>query len=157
MVRARIFTYECEQCGSEIIVTPSGETQLSPIYCCGIKVTEISSEAKKPSRPKKKTAKKTVKKAHALEPGSHAVLELIGGIYWVEKFADGRETREEIDGKSVLQLILQAIEKYAEQVEWNSLTLRQQKNRMAKEAAEDIASAMAPVPTEAESDGPEPE
>ena len=62
MVRARIFTYECEQCGSEIIVTPSGETQLSPIYCCGIKVTEISSEAKKLSRPEKNTSKKAAKK-----------------------------------------------------------------------------------------------
>jgi hypothetical protein len=65
MVKARIFTYECKQCGSEIIVTPSGESQLSPIYCCGIKVTEISSGKKKPARPKKKTAKKAVKKVSA--------------------------------------------------------------------------------------------
>jgi len=65
MVKARILTYECEQCGSEIIVTPSGETQLSPIYCCGIKVREISSEAKKPAMPKKKTAKKAAKKVPA--------------------------------------------------------------------------------------------
>lgn len=65
MVKARILTYECEECGSEIIVTPSGETQLSPIYCCGIEVTEISSERKKPASPKKKTAKKAVKKVLA--------------------------------------------------------------------------------------------
>jgi len=65
MVKARIFTYECEQCGSEIIVTPSGETQLSPIYCCGIEVTEISSEGKKPAMPEKKTAKKAAQKVSA--------------------------------------------------------------------------------------------
>ena len=60
MVKARIFSYECEQCGSEIIVTSSGESQLSPIYCCGIEVTEISSEAKKAA--KKIPAKKVVAK-----------------------------------------------------------------------------------------------
>jgi hypothetical protein len=65
MVKARIFSYECEECGSEIIVTSSGESQLSPIYCCGIEVTEISSEVKKPAMPKKKTAKKAAKKVPA--------------------------------------------------------------------------------------------
>jgi hypothetical protein len=65
MAKARIFTYECEQCGSEIVVTPSGETQLSPIYCCGIKVTEISSGGKKTARTEKKIAKKTAKKVSA--------------------------------------------------------------------------------------------
>jgi hypothetical protein len=60
MVKARILTYECEECGSQIIVTPSGETQLSPIYCCGIEVREISSEAKKAA--KKVPAKKVVAK-----------------------------------------------------------------------------------------------
>jgi hypothetical protein len=60
---ARIVTYECEQCGSEIIVTETGETQLSPIYCCGITVTEVSAVGKKPAAPKKKAAKKVVKKA----------------------------------------------------------------------------------------------
>jgi len=60
MVKARILSYECEQCGSEIIVTSSGESQLSPIYCCGIEVTEISSEVKKAA--KKIPAKKVVAK-----------------------------------------------------------------------------------------------
>lgn len=59
MAKARIITYECEECGSEIIVTPTGETVLSPIYCCGIKVAEISSVEKKPSMSAKKTVKKT--------------------------------------------------------------------------------------------------
>ena len=44
---ARIVTYECEQCGSEIVVTETGETLLSPIYCCGVTVTEVSSVEKK--------------------------------------------------------------------------------------------------------------
>jgi len=57
MARKRTVTYECEQCGSEIVVTSTGEGELSPVYCCGIKVTEISSTRKKAVRPKKKTAK----------------------------------------------------------------------------------------------------
>ncbi len=59
---ARIVTYECEQCGSEIIVTETGETQLSPIYCCGISVTEVNSLGKKQATPKKKAAQKVAKK-----------------------------------------------------------------------------------------------
>jgi len=62
MENARIISYECEQCGSEIIVTSTGEGQLSPIYCCGFEVIEVSSVAKK-AAAKKKTAKKAVKKA----------------------------------------------------------------------------------------------
>ncbi len=59
---ARIITYECEQCGSEIIVTATGETQLSPIYCCNVAVTEVSSVEKKQANPQKKAAKKLAKK-----------------------------------------------------------------------------------------------
>jgi hypothetical protein len=62
MAEARVITYECEECGSEIVVTPTGETVLSPIYCCGIEVTELSSAKKKPSKPAKKTARKITKK-----------------------------------------------------------------------------------------------
>jgi hypothetical protein len=57
MARRRTVTYECEQCGSEIVVTSAGEGELSPLYCCGIEVTEISSNVKKVVRPKKKAAK----------------------------------------------------------------------------------------------------
>ena len=59
---ARIVTYGCEQCGSEIVVTETGETLLSPIYCCGVTVTEVSSVEKKQGKPKKKPAKKVTKK-----------------------------------------------------------------------------------------------
>ena len=59
---ARIITYECEQCGSEIVVTESLGTQLSPIYCCGIGVTEVSVAQKKFAKPKKKAMKKVTKK-----------------------------------------------------------------------------------------------
>jgi len=58
----KIITYECEQCGSEIVVTATGETLLSPIYCCGVTVTEVSSVAKKQGTAKKKPAKKVAKK-----------------------------------------------------------------------------------------------
>jgi len=57
MARKRTVTYECEQCGSEIVVTSTGEGELSPVYCCGIEVTELSSTGKKAVRPKKKVAK----------------------------------------------------------------------------------------------------
>ena len=62
MAKAMVVTYECEQCGTEVVVTETGETMLSPIYCCGMEVTEISSVEKKPLRPQKKAAKKVAKK-----------------------------------------------------------------------------------------------
>jgi site-specific recombinase XerD len=62
MAKAMVVTYECEQCGTEVVVTETGETMLSPIYCCGMQVTEVSSVEKKPVKPKKKTVKKVAKK-----------------------------------------------------------------------------------------------
>jgi hypothetical protein len=61
-IMARVITYNCDVCGSEIVVTDTGESQLSPIYCCGVEVTEVSSAQKKQAKPKKKAAKKTTKK-----------------------------------------------------------------------------------------------
>ncbi|HET6516465.1 MAG TPA: hypothetical protein VFG09_15030 [Thermodesulfovibrionales bacterium] len=58
---ARIITYECEECGHRIVSTPTGETRLEPIYCCGAVVTEISSGKGKEGR-QKKTTKRTAKK-----------------------------------------------------------------------------------------------
>ena len=58
----KIVTYECTQCGSEIVVTESLESELSPIYCCGIEVAEIAAKEKKPAAPKKKAVKKVAKK-----------------------------------------------------------------------------------------------
>jgi hypothetical protein len=63
MAKARIITYECEQCGSEIVVTSTGEGRLSPMYCCGLEVNEVSSAQKKAAKPAKKTAQKGTKKA----------------------------------------------------------------------------------------------
>ena len=65
---AKIINYECEQCGTEIVVTEANGAELRPIYCCGIEIVEISSSAKKHAPGKtagklvKKTVKKTVKK-----------------------------------------------------------------------------------------------
>lgn len=59
---ARIITYECKQCGTEVVVTPTLESQLSPVYCCGMEVAEISGVQKKRPQPKKKSVKKPVKK-----------------------------------------------------------------------------------------------
>jgi hypothetical protein len=58
----KIVTYECTQCGSEIVVTESLESELSPIYCCGIEVAEISAKEKKPAASRKKAVKKVAKK-----------------------------------------------------------------------------------------------
>ena len=57
MARTRTVTYECEQCGSEIVVTSTGEGELSPIYCCGIEATKTSLPGEKTVRPKKTVAK----------------------------------------------------------------------------------------------------
>jgi hypothetical protein len=65
MAKAIVLTYECKQCGSEIVVTSTGETQLSPIYCCGLEVSEVSSVEKK---PKKRAAKKIAKKVSKKKP-----------------------------------------------------------------------------------------
>jgi hypothetical protein len=62
MAQATIVTYECELCGSEVIVTNTGESRLSPIYCCGMEVTQISSAKKKPKKVAKKAVKKGTKK-----------------------------------------------------------------------------------------------
>jgi hypothetical protein len=64
----RIITYNCEVCGSEIVVSETGESQLSPIYCCGVEVREISSAQKKKAKPKKKAAKKATKKTARKKP-----------------------------------------------------------------------------------------
>jgi hypothetical protein len=74
---ARIVTYECEECGTEVVVTESGETSLRPIYCCGLEITEVSSipqaggskkkavgkMAKKPAKGLKKAVAKSTAKA----------------------------------------------------------------------------------------------
>jgi hypothetical protein len=57
MARQKPVTYECEQCGSEIVVTSTGEGELSPIYCCGIEVVQVGSPVKKAPRPKRTAAK----------------------------------------------------------------------------------------------------
>jgi hypothetical protein len=68
MAKATIITYECEECGSEIVVTPTGEAQLSPIYCCGFAVTEVAPAPKKASAPKKKAVTKAVTKVSKKKP-----------------------------------------------------------------------------------------
>lgn len=57
----KVITYECDTCGCEVVVTEATDTQLSPLYCCGAELQEVSCE-ERPARPKKKTVKKAVKK-----------------------------------------------------------------------------------------------
>jgi hypothetical protein len=58
---AKVITYECDQCGCEVVVTSTAETDMMPIYCCGLEVKEVTLAGKKAVGPKK-TAKKSVKK-----------------------------------------------------------------------------------------------
>jgi len=62
MAKAVVVTYECERCGTEVVVSEAFGAQLSPIYCCGMEIVEISSVEKKPAKAKKKTVKKVAKK-----------------------------------------------------------------------------------------------
>jgi len=62
MAKEKIVTFECTECGSEVVVTANGEVQLSPIYCCGVEVTETTSGLRKQTKPKKQITKKTTKK-----------------------------------------------------------------------------------------------
>ena len=54
----RIVTYECEECGTEVVVTETGGTALMPIYCCGMEVTEVSSVPKTAGKKKSAAAKR---------------------------------------------------------------------------------------------------
>jgi len=70
MAKQRIITYECEECGSEIVVNPVEGMQLSPIYCCGVQVTEISSGPEEPAPKKKIKAKPAAKRITAKKPSA---------------------------------------------------------------------------------------
>jgi hypothetical protein len=62
MARMRVVTFECRECGSEVVVTATGEVELAPIYCCGVEVAETTSDVSRPAKPKKRITKKTTKK-----------------------------------------------------------------------------------------------
>lgn len=59
---ARVVTYECNECGCAIMVSEAPDTELEPIYCCGMEVTEVSSSEKKSAKKVRKTVKKGTKK-----------------------------------------------------------------------------------------------
>jgi hypothetical protein len=60
MATGKVMTFECGQCGTEVVVNAAGEMELSPIYCCGVMVTEVPSQQKKSAKTKKKVARKPV-------------------------------------------------------------------------------------------------
>jgi hypothetical protein len=62
MARMRVVTFECRECGSEVVVTATGEVELTPIYCCGVEVAETTSGVSGQAKPKKRITKKTTKK-----------------------------------------------------------------------------------------------
>jgi hypothetical protein len=62
MAKAIVITYECQRCGTDIVVSKAFGAELRPIYCCGMEITEVSSVEKKPAKSKKKAVKKVAKK-----------------------------------------------------------------------------------------------
>lgn len=62
MATLRTVDYVCEVCGTEIAVTGEGEGSLSPIYCCGVTVSEVAVRPVKKSGAAKTGAKKKPKK-----------------------------------------------------------------------------------------------
>lgn len=54
MARLTSVIYECELCGSEITVKGDGSGELSPIYCCGMTVSEMPIDRPRSPKPKKK-------------------------------------------------------------------------------------------------------
>lgn len=69
---AKIITYECAQCGSEVVVTEAAGARMSPIYCCGISVIKTRPGKKSPAKTKKKVASKkpAAKKTAAKKPAA---------------------------------------------------------------------------------------
>jgi hypothetical protein len=65
MATMRVVTFECRECGSEVVVTATGEVELAPIYCCGVEVAETTSGVSRQAKPKKQITKKTAKKTAA--------------------------------------------------------------------------------------------
>jgi hypothetical protein len=65
MAKMRVVTFECTECGSEVVVTATGEIELTPIYCCGVEVAETTSGVSRQAKPKKLATKKTAKKTAA--------------------------------------------------------------------------------------------
>ncbi len=74
MAASKSVVYGCDICGTEVSVTGEGLANLSPIYCCGVAVSERKKEkgrgakkvarktsAKKPSR--KTASRRTARKA----------------------------------------------------------------------------------------------
>jgi hypothetical protein len=62
MATEKMITYECTECGSEVVVTSTGDIEISPIYCCGIEVIEVPSIIKKQTKTKKPVGKQVTKK-----------------------------------------------------------------------------------------------
>ncbi len=59
----KVITYECDQCGCEVVVSETPDTEMGPIYCCGDEVKMVSAQEKTAQPKKKAAAKKAPKKA----------------------------------------------------------------------------------------------
>lgn len=65
MATTRTVTYDCDTCGTELVVTKSGEGYLSPIYCCGAEMKEVAIPVKRSVKKKVKKKKSIAKKKPA--------------------------------------------------------------------------------------------
>jgi hypothetical protein len=77
MTKLITLEYGCNICGTEITVMESGIGHLSPIYCCGVSVSELEVERAKKAvtgRGSQKAGKKTVsKKKKAKKPARKSI------------------------------------------------------------------------------------
>jgi hypothetical protein len=83
---AKVMTYECKECGCEIIVSGSHESHLRPIYCCGVEVANVS------AAPKTRAAKKKTVKAAPRKAVGRIVTKKAAGKATQKKKGPGRKT-----------------------------------------------------------------
>ena len=50
--RARVINLHCDVCGTEIMVSASGDYKWHPIYCCGLEIHGVEGTITQPSKKK---------------------------------------------------------------------------------------------------------
>ena len=76
MAKEKTVVYECEVCGTEVTVNGPFLPDLSPVYCCGISLSEQKAPAKK--KAVKAATKKTAGKKTAAKPVKKTAKKPVG-------------------------------------------------------------------------------
>jgi len=59
--RARVINLHCDVCGTEIMVSASGDYKWHPIYCCGLEIHGVEGTITQPSKKKLAARKSSAK------------------------------------------------------------------------------------------------